>query len=271
MVFPTPVVATIEVFLKLASGVRRPPAPSIESPWCPAEKSLLVYRMSHPLAGQIIDACKAQQLPVSHLVFDYQTSPKKISILEPLLGQSGWLLATSLTVSSFEAEDHVLFALVTDHGTLLEPELSAEVGSRLFSLPAMAQPLQSAAFNHTLQTQLHTAIAAQRARLVNHTSERNGVFFDQELEKLDHWGEDRRSSLKINLKDLDDQIKELKKQARSAPNLPEKLKLEKVRKKCESERDQAWREYDQAAKEIEQAKDLAKRKKSSVGRRILMR
>ena len=96
----------------------------------------------------------------------------------------------------------------------------------------------------------------QRASLVNDTSERNGVFFEQELEKLDHWGEDRRSSLKINLKDLDDQIKELKKQARSAPNLPEKLKLEKLRKKCESERDQAWREYDQAAKEIEQAKDL---------------
>ena len=215
-----------------------------------------VYRMSHPLAGQIIDTCKAQQLPVSHLVFDYQTSPKKISILEPLLGQSGWLLATSLTVSSFEAEDHVLFALVTDQGTLLEPELSAEMGSRLFSLSATIQPLQSAALNHTLQAQLNTAIAAQRARLVNDASERNAVFFEQELEKLDHWGEDRRSSLKINLKDLDDQIKELKKQARSAPNLPEKLKLEKVRKKCESERDQAWREYDQAAKEIEQAKDL---------------
>lgn len=221
-----------------------------------SEVSAHVYRLSHPLAGQIIDACKAQQLPVSHLVFDYQTSPKKISILEPLLGQAGWLLATLLTVSSFETEDHVLFALLTDQGTLLEPELSAEVGSRLFSLPATAQPLQGFTLNNTLQVQLHTAIAQQRARLVNDISERNSVFFEQELEKLDHWGEDRRSSLKINLKDLDDQIKELKKQARSAPNLPEKLKLEKMRKKCESERDQAWREYDQAAKEIEQAKDL---------------
>lgn len=221
-----------------------------------SEVSAHVYRMSHPLAGQIIDTCKAQQLPVSHLVFDYQTSPKKISILEPLLGQSGWLFATLLTASSFEAEDHVLFALVTDQGTLLEPELSAEVGSRLFSLSATAQPLQGAALSNALQAQLHTAIAIQRTRLVSDASERNAVFFEQELEKLDHWAEDRRSSLKINLKDLDDQIKELKKQARSAPNLPEKLKLEKVRKKCESERDQAWREYDQAAKEIEQAKDL---------------
>jgi hypothetical protein len=43
--------------------------------------------------------------------------------------------------------------------------------------------------------------------------------------------------------------------ARLAPNLPEKLKLEKERKKLENERDAAWREYDGAAKEIEQSKD----------------
>lgn len=66
---------------------------------------------------------------------------------------------------------------------------------------------------------------------------------------------DKRSSLKVTLKDLDEQIKELKKQARVAPNLPEKLKLEKERKKHESERDNAWREYDHAAKDIDRAKD----------------
>jgi len=80
-------------------------------------------------------------------------------------------------------------------------------------------------------------------------------YFELELEKLDKWGEDRRNSLKVNLKELDDQIKDFKKQARLAPNLPEKLKLEKERKKLETERDTAWRDYDGAAKEIEQSKD----------------
>lgn len=80
-------------------------------------------------------------------------------------------------------------------------------------------------------------------------------FFEQELEKLDKWGEDRRNSLKINLKELDQQIKEIKRQARFATNLPEKLQLEKKRRQLESERDEAWREYDKAAKEIERNKD----------------
>ena len=56
-------------------------------------------------------------------------------------------------------------------------------------------------------------------------------------------------------KELDEQIKDIKKQARLAPNLPEKLKLEKERKKLEAQRDEAWKEYDGAAKEIEKNKD----------------
>jgi hypothetical protein len=214
-----------------------------------------VYRMSHPLAQRIMQDCQSQRLAVAHVLFDYQHTAKKISILEPLVGQSGWLLARSLTLSSFEAEDHVLFAIVMDDGTPFASDLSSQVGSRLFSLSATVQSLQGASLTDRIQAQLDSAIAAQRAVLVNAASERNGVYFEQELEKLDHWGEDRRSSLKINLKDLDEQIKELKKQARGAANLPDKLKLEKLRKKQESEHDQAWRDYDQAAKEIELAKD----------------
>ena len=86
-------------------------------------------------------------------------------------------------------------------------------------------------------------------------NKRNASFFEVELDKLDKWGEDRRNSLKVTLKEYDDQIREIKKQARLAPNLPEKLKLEKERKRLEAERDIAWKEYDGAAKEIEANKD----------------
>ena len=85
---------------------------------------------------------------------------------------------------------------------------------------------------------------------------RNSKFFEIEIEKLDKWSEDRRNSLKINLKELDMEIKDIKKKARLANNLPEKLSFEKKRRKLESNRDEAWREYDAAAKEIEKSKDL---------------
>ena len=86
-------------------------------------------------------------------------------------------------------------------------------------------------------------------------SVRNNTYFSQEIDKLDKWGEDKRNSLKVTLKELEFNIKELKKQSRIAPNLPDKLKFEKEIKKLDAERDTAWREYDGAAKDIELNKD----------------
>ncbi|MGI6387995.1 MAG: hypothetical protein ACOX2W_12930 [Desulfomonilia bacterium] len=54
--------------------------------------------------------------------------------------------------------------------------------------------------------------------LLGGISERNAAFFDEEMDKLNRWAEDKRKSLKAKLKDYDDQVALLKKQARSAPN-----------------------------------------------------
>jgi len=208
-----------------------------------------IYRIGHPLAELIIQKCKAFSLAARELIFDYTGTPKKISIVEPLLRKSGWMIGESLSVSAFETEDHILLYGITDEGVILDVEQCR----RLFSLSAKEGG--SVDEDSAPKQALKDGLTSQKNTILNEVSTRNGNFFEQELDKLDKWGDDRRNSLKVTLKDLDDQIKELKKQARLAPNLPEKLKIEKERKNIESERDQAWREYDEAAKEIEQNKD----------------
>ncbi|MDO8445265.1 MAG: SNF2-related protein [Deltaproteobacteria bacterium] len=209
-----------------------------------------VYRISHPLAQGIIARCKEYSLPEKELVFDYSGTPKKISILEPLVGKSGWLMAQVLSVSSFETEDYVLLSGFASGGLALDTEQCR----RLFSLSA-AERGADIQITNTDNKSLKDNLASQKNVILSDINTRNADYFEQELEKLDKWGEDRRNSLKITLKELDDQIKEIKKQARLAPNLPEKLKLEKERRKLEAQRDEAWREYDGAAKEIEKSKD----------------
>jgi hypothetical protein len=81
------------------------------------------------------------------------------------------------------------------------------------------------------------------------------VWFDEEMEKLDKWAEDKRAGLKADLKELDEQIKALKKEIRQTGNLPEKLSLQRQARALETKRDEAWRAYDAAAKEIEIQKD----------------
>ena len=86
-------------------------------------------------------------------------------------------------------------------------------------------------------------------------SAKNGEWFDTEMDKLDRWAEDRRTALKADLDELDQGIKDAKKSARLAPNLPEKLEIQRTLRGLESKRDEAWRAYDSASREVDRQKD----------------
>ena len=85
--------------------------------------------------------------------------------------------------------------------------------------------------------------------------EKNGTFFDDEITKLDNWAEDKKQSQKLTLKELDQQIKALKKESRSGINLSEKLKIQKKIRDLETKYNNAWKEYDEATKNIDKQKD----------------
>ncbi len=210
-----------------------------------------MYRISHPLAQKIIEQCKQLSLSNTELTFKYSDSIVKISILNSVTEKSGWLLAKNLSITTFDTEDHVVLTAITDDGFVLDNEQCV----RLFSLGAEIEKARTFYWNRDEERALTTKYQQKKQEILGAIDIRNAAYFDLEIEKLDKWGEDRRNSLKIILKELDEEIRSLKKQARLAPNLPEKLKLEKERKKLESERDLAWKEYDSSAKEIDQIKD----------------
>ena len=209
-----------------------------------------IYRIGHPLAQNIIEACKDNKLEKFESIFDYTNSGIKITSLEKFIGKSGYMIGNVLSITAFEEEEIIQLFAVTEEEAILDKQLC----ERFFSLPANIVEQQHEV-PLILKKLLSDAIALQQTNAIDEVGKRNANYFETELDKLDNWGEDRRNSLKVVLKELDQQIKELKKQARLAPNLPDKLKLEKERKKLEAERDTAWKEYDGAAKEIEQNKD----------------
>jgi ERCC4-related helicase len=209
-----------------------------------------IYRIGHPLAQNIIEACKTTQLESFELIFDYTNSGKKITTLESFVGKTGYMMAQVFSIKSFEEEEFIQLCAVTEEEVILDKQ-SCE---RFFSLSATIIKEQQE-IPVILAKLLATAIDLQQNSVIHDVGNRNAHYFETELDKLDNWGEDRRNSLKVILKELDLEIKEIKKQARLAPNLPDKLKLEKDRKRLETERDDAWKKYDTAAKEIEQNKD----------------
>lgn len=204
------------------------------------------YRLGHALARSVLERAASRQLGLTEIVFDYSGWSAKASNVEPLVGKSGSIVAAKLSISGSDAQDHVILAAVTDDGAEV-PEAAVR---RLFDLPASDSGLVKLDASKAKRL-----VEKRKKSILGELSERQAKWFEEEIEKLDGWAEDKRRGLKAELKDFDDSITELKKQARTAPTLPEKLAVQKKLRDLGKKRDEAWKAYDAAAAEVERNKD----------------
>ncbi len=92
------------------------------------------YRVGHPLAQRLLEQAKSLPTPPRELTFDYSNSGKRIAILDPLNGTSGWLMCSLYSVSALETEDYLVLSGFTDNGeTLDEKQIQ-----RFFDLPCIS-------------------------------------------------------------------------------------------------------------------------------------
>lgn len=207
------------------------------------------YRVGHPLAQRLLAQAKALTVQSGDVIFRYPESGKNITILESLRGKSGWLICVHVTLTALETEDHLILAGVTDGGEVVD---SARC-RRLFDLPG--EEIGTVPLPTGIKATLEDRTALQMREFLDSISTKNGMWFETEMDKLDHWAEDRRTSLKAELDELDETIKETKKSARLAPNLPEKLERQRALRHLETKRTDAWKAFDEAAREIDRQKD----------------
>ena len=204
------------------------------------------YRLSHPLGEAVIAKAKQRGLSSSEVQFDYTGHTGKISILEPLVGKSGWLVASHLTVESLdEAEDHLLLAGLTDDGE----SIGTEVCQRILSLNARkGQPM---ACDQIITARLGNLLEGEQQSISKEVSERNARFFEAEANKLDGWADDLKVGLEREIKEIDRQIKEARRAATTALSLEDKLSAQKQIKSLEVNRNQKRRSLFDAQDEID--------------------
>jgi superfamily II DNA or RNA helicase len=205
------------------------------------------YRLGHPLAQHVLNAAVTRKLNGAQLIFDYTDWPQKAVAIEPLIGKAGTMMAHRLSVRGVDDQDHVSLAAITDDGNALD----SKTAMRLFDLPVRQEKATVQGMDETVSQ----SIQQQRNAVLNDIAVRQAAWFDDELEKLDNWAEDKRTGLKSDLKELDDEVKALKRAIRQTGNLPDKLTLQRQARALETKRDEAWRAYDDAARKIDVQKD----------------
>ena len=188
------------------------------------------YRMSHPLALELVRGAQERDVVAACVFFDYKDTPGVVSILVPYLGMAGELAVSLLTVDSLDqSEDYFVYAGVTDDGQ----ELDDEVVRRMLFLKASIIEAQ----DELCHSQSLESLAEIRQRAVtDRIAHRNLQFFDQEQTKLDGWADDLKVGLEREIKDFDRQIKEAKRASSLAGTLELKLEAQKLLRKLESDR-----------------------------------
>lgn len=207
------------------------------------------YRIQHPLAQHLLSEWNGKSLPVRQVVFDYTGSPKKITALEPLVGKSGWMQLSKLSIQSFQEEDYLIAAGIAEDGEVLP----SDIISRFFSLEAQVDDEANLPGSYNRLIQDLTSNEVKRAQQIS--LERNTLYFSVEYDKLDHWADDMKISLEKELSDLDAEIKLKKSEARRITDLKTKVAAQREIKDLEKERNDKRKKLFEAQDQIEQQKE----------------
>ncbi|HEX8226408.1 MAG TPA: SNF2-related protein [Candidatus Saccharimonadales bacterium] len=209
-----------------------------------------VYRAGAPLARQLLEHAKGLPTPETAYDIRYSAAAETITSLQPLLGSAGYLTAVRLRINGEHEEEHIMTAGFTDAGEPLSPEQAARLLDLEFSNPSQSPQIPGEA-RTSLANQVDKAIAAKQAEI----ADRNSSYFDDELDKIESWAEDRKLSLELRIRELDKEIKLRRTEARKLVKLDEKVAEQKAIKDLEKKRNSLRRELFEKQDEIDDEKD----------------
>ena len=202
-----------------------------------------LYRLSHPLGEWVIAQGKNCPGPLATVTFDVSRYPTKLSMVEAIKGQSGWLTLQQLIIDSFDREEHLLFSAITDAGKSLDQETC----ERLFHCDATTEPVAEP--SHPFADRLQKEAERHVQATIGASLEANNTLFNEERERLEKWAEDMVVAAEKDLADTKAQIKAVRRQSRLAATLDEQSelqqKLRELEKKQRRQRQQIFEVEDQ--------------------------
>lgn len=182
----------------------------------------LPYRLNDTLGQHVIHT--ALSLPLDDggtVLFDEAAISMNAHLPDYLHGESGWLILSSLNVSSFEEEQYHIFTAVTDSGGVL----TQDDAERLMLNGGLETDV--AAIPTDVREQLQQDILQRSRAKLNAIDSRNLTYFKQEENRIYQWERDCIDGLEAELTMVKRTTLQTERDARSATSMQEKLELER--------------------------------------------
>lgn len=215
-------------------------------------------RKDEPYIHSLLENAVNNSLPVAEVCFDYSSSGRKFSYFESMPVRTGWLRVDKLTVEAFDIQEYIINTCVCDDGTFLDDDTV----ERIMELCSDARETDM-----PVPDDLEKKSALKQADLLKDIEEQNKKYFLDECSKLDEWSEELKENLYREIKDLDNEIKEMTKAANAmalTSSLEEMLEskdeVNKLKKLRDKKRRHLYDEEDRIAEENERLQDEMRKK-----------
>ena len=213
-------------------------------------ESIYLYRMSHPLGEFVLSESRECDTPCAELIFDISNHPVKISVIESLKGNSGYMILSKLIIKSFGQDEYLLFNGFDDSRSVIHPEICV----KMFDCGVTSQSKVS--LPNDISKRLYDDSQCHIDATIDKTMERNNSYYNDECDRLFRWTDDLISSSEKELKDTKNKLRALNRQLRQSTSLQEKHDIEvKIKETEKRQRRQRQHIFDVEDK-IEEKRDI---------------
>lgn len=208
--------------------------------WKDAERlgDIFLRRDDPMLSAWLHDTVKEPLSPATVRFYHTESENHRISFLENHPNLRGTLAVDKLIYSGFEAEEHLVVSVLTEDGTRIDPDMV----DRIMELPA--EIIGKASRNvPELGRERKDNVDSRKLEIERINKE----YFLAECAKLDAFSEDLKEGIQRELKELDKEIRERKREFKASTNKPlaEMLAIKEGVSRLEAKRKQMRREiYD---------------------------
>ncbi len=205
-----------------------------------------LLRLSSPLGQWLLNKAKAVALPVATVRFDISNHGRKISMLQSLVGERGWLRLDKLTLDSDSREEFLLLTAITDAGENIDQERSQRLldvsGTVLGEVGIDAAP----AARIDMDAQRLASATLTRA------GEAGNARFRQVQNQVNQWADDKIAAAEQELDTLRRELRAARRQTDLAETVQaQQAALEQINQ-LEAQRRRARRNIDDVEDKVEQ-------------------
>lgn len=182
----------------------------------------LPYRLNDPLAQHVINTALSLPMEDGAVVeIDEEAISMNASLPDYLHGESGWMILSTLKVSSFEEEQYSLFTTFTDSGRPISQDdaerlmLNGGTETGVVEIPS------------SVKEELQKNVAQRSKAKLNDIDSRNLNYYNQEAARIEMWEHDCINALETELGIVKRSILQAEREARTATSVQEKIEQEK--------------------------------------------